>query len=107
MTTTTLERPRKGLPTAKRAAVNTMYAARVHDFQRPLELQEVPIPVAGPGEVVVRIEASGLCHTDIHAAHGDWPIKPTPPFAASRRSFSATASRFPGSAMPAERATTA
>ena len=28
----------------------------------------------------VRIEAAGLCHTDIHAAHGDWPVKPTPPF---------------------------
>jgi propanol-preferring alcohol dehydrogenase len=30
--------------------------------------------------VLVRIETSGLCHTDIHAAHGDWPVKPTPPF---------------------------
>jgi propanol-preferring alcohol dehydrogenase len=30
--------------------------------------------------VVVKIETSGLCHTDIHAAHGDWPVKPTPPF---------------------------
>jgi propanol-preferring alcohol dehydrogenase len=28
----------------------------------------------------VAVEASGLCHTDIHAAHGDWPVKPTPPF---------------------------
>jgi propanol-preferring alcohol dehydrogenase len=28
----------------------------------------------------VKVEASGLCHTDIHAAHGDWPVKPTPPF---------------------------
>jgi propanol-preferring alcohol dehydrogenase len=26
------------------------------------------------------MEACGLCHTDIHAAHGDWPVKPTPPF---------------------------
>jgi propanol-preferring alcohol dehydrogenase len=26
------------------------------------------------------VEASGLCHTDIHAAHGDWPVKPAPPF---------------------------
>ena len=30
--------------------------------------------------MLVRIEASGLCHTDIHAAHGDWPVKPHPPF---------------------------
>jgi alcohol dehydrogenase, propanol-preferring len=80
VTTTVLERPRKALPKATPAAVTTMYAARVHDFARPLELEEVPIPTAGPEQVVVRVEASGLCHTDIHAAHGDWPIKPTPPF---------------------------
>ena len=30
--------------------------------------------------MLVKIETSGLCHTDIHAAHGDWPVKPTPPF---------------------------
>ena len=34
----------------------------------------------GPGEVLVRLEASGVCHTDLHAAEGDWPVKPTPPF---------------------------
>jgi propanol-preferring alcohol dehydrogenase len=61
-------------------AVGTMCAAVVHDFARPLALEQVPRPVAGRGEVVVRVEASGLCHTDIHAAHGDWPVKPTPPF---------------------------
>ncbi|MEV0804650.1 DUF779 domain-containing protein [Kribbella sp. NPDC050281] len=57
-----------------------MKAAVVTDFHAPLEIQEVPIPEAGPGEVLVRMETSGLCHTDIHAAHGDWPVKPTPPF---------------------------
>jgi propanol-preferring alcohol dehydrogenase len=57
-----------------------MKAAVVTDFSKPLEIQEVPIPEPGPGEVLVRMETSGLCHTDIHAAHGDWPVKPTPPF---------------------------
>src|SRR5580704_9416600 len=57
-----------------------MKAAVVTDFTAPLEIQDLPIPEPGPGEVLVRIEASGLCHTDIHAAHGDWPVKPTPPF---------------------------
>jgi alcohol dehydrogenase, propanol-preferring len=57
-----------------------MKAAVVTDFTRPLEIQDRPVPTAGPGEVLVRIEASGLCHTDIHAAHGDWPVKPAPPF---------------------------
>ncbi|WP_369369864.1 alcohol dehydrogenase AdhP [Promicromonospora sp. Populi] len=57
-----------------------MRAAVVTDFTAPLEIQEIPVPEPGPGEVLVRIEASGLCHTDIHAAHGDWPVKPSPPF---------------------------
>ena len=60
--------------------VGTMRAARVHALGEPLVVDEVPKPVPGPGEIVVRIETSGLCHTDIHAAHGDWPVKPTPPF---------------------------
>jgi len=57
-----------------------MKAAVVTAFDRPLEIQELPIPEPGPGEVLVRMETSGLCHTDIHAAHGDWPVKPVPPF---------------------------
>jgi alcohol dehydrogenase, propanol-preferring len=57
-----------------------MKAAVVTGFTTPLEVQDLPIPEPGAGEVLVRIEYSGLCHTDIHAAHGDWPVKPTPPF---------------------------
>ena len=57
-----------------------MKAAVVTDFGSPLQVQDLPIPVPGPGEVLVRIQTSGLCHTDIHAARGDWPVKPTPPF---------------------------
>src|ERR1700674_3538026 len=57
-----------------------MKAAVVHDFTKALSIDEVPVPEPGPGEVLVKVEASGLCHTDIHAAHGDWPIKSTPPF---------------------------
>jgi propanol-preferring alcohol dehydrogenase len=57
-----------------------MKAAVVHEFTAPLAIEEVPKPEAGLGEIVVRIETSGLCHTDIHAAHGDWPVKPAPPF---------------------------
>jgi propanol-preferring alcohol dehydrogenase len=57
-----------------------MKAAVVHAFHQPLTVEEVPIPDPGPEQVLVRVEASGLCHTDIHAAHGDWPVKPEPPF---------------------------
>lgn len=57
-----------------------MKAAVVHRFDEPLSIEDVPIPQAGPEQVLVRIEASGLCHTDIHAARGEWPVKPAPPF---------------------------
>jgi propanol-preferring alcohol dehydrogenase len=60
--------------------VATMKAAVVHSFEAPLRIDEVPIPEPGEGEILVKLEASGLCHTDIHAAHGDWPVKPSPPF---------------------------
>lgn len=57
-----------------------MKVAVVHDFGRALSIEEAPTPRPDAGEIVVRIETSGLCHTDIHAAHGDWPVKPSLPF---------------------------
>ena len=57
-----------------------MRAAVVTAFNAPLELLELPVPDPGPGDVLVRIEFSGLCGTDIHAAHGDWPARPSLPF---------------------------
>src|SRR6476619_444842 len=58
----------------------TMKAAMVRKFKEPLSIEEVPVPEAGPGQILVKIEASGVCHTDLHAADGDWPVKPNPPF---------------------------
>ena len=55
-------------------------AAVVHGFGEPLSIDSVPAVKLQPGQVRVRVEATGLCHTDIHAAHGDWPVKPSPPF---------------------------
>jgi alcohol dehydrogenase, propanol-preferring len=57
-----------------------MKAAVVHDFAQPLRVEDVPVPEPGFGEIVVKVETSGLCHTDIHAAHGDWAVKPAPSF---------------------------
>jgi len=57
-----------------------MRAAVVRGFGQPLVIEDRPVPEPGPGQVVIRMEASGLCHTDIHAANGDWPVKPTVPF---------------------------
>lgn len=58
----------------------TMKAAVVRTFGGPLKIEEVPVPVPGLGEVLVKIEACGVCHTDLHAVDGDWPVKPTLPF---------------------------
>jgi propanol-preferring alcohol dehydrogenase len=57
-----------------------MQAAVVTAFKDSLEIQDLPVPQPGPGQILVRMEASGVCHTDIHAAHGDWPVKPGLPF---------------------------
>jgi alcohol dehydrogenase, propanol-preferring len=57
-----------------------MRAAVVPRFGQPLVIEDRPVPEPGPDQVVVRMEASGLCHTDIHAANGDWPVTPTVPF---------------------------
>ena len=57
----------------------TYRAAVVHDFHSPLSVEQVASAELTAGQVRVRVEASGLCHTDIHAAHGDWPVKPSPP----------------------------
>jgi propanol-preferring alcohol dehydrogenase len=58
----------------------TYRAAVVHEFHAPLSVDDVLAVALTPGQVRVRVEACGLCHTDIHAAHGDWPVKPAPPF---------------------------
>jgi len=58
----------------------TMQAAVVEKFGEPLKVRELPIPQPGPGQVLIRVMSSGVCHTDLHAADGDWPIKPTLPF---------------------------
>ena len=58
----------------------TMQAAVVTAFKQPLQLQEWAVPTPGPGQILVKTEACGVCHTDLHAANGDWPLKPNPLF---------------------------
>ena len=58
----------------------TMKAAVVRELGKPLQIEDAPVPEAGPGQVLVKIEACGVCHTDLHAVSGDWPVKPNPPF---------------------------
>ncbi len=73
-----------------------MKAAVVRGLGKPLSIEEVPIPVPGPGEVLIRIVSSGVCHTDLHAAHGDWPIKPAAPFIPGHEGAGIVAALGPG-----------
>jgi propanol-preferring alcohol dehydrogenase len=57
-----------------------MKAAVVRAFGQPLALEEVDVPAPGHGQILVKTEACGVCHTDLHAASGDWPLKPNLPF---------------------------
>jgi propanol-preferring alcohol dehydrogenase len=60
--------------------MTTMQAAVVKEFGKDLSVEEVPVPQPGHRQVLVKLATSGVCHTDLHAAEGDWPVKPNPPF---------------------------
>ena len=74
MSTTTVQ------PDRLATALKSYRAAVVHEFGSPLSVEAVPAVGLKAGQVRVKVEATGLCHTDIHAACGDWPVKPSPPF---------------------------
>jgi propanol-preferring alcohol dehydrogenase len=57
-----------------------MKAAVVREFRKPLVIEEMPVPEPADDEILVRFAATGVCHTDLHAVNGDWPVKPNPPF---------------------------
>jgi propanol-preferring alcohol dehydrogenase len=50
-----------------------MKAAILREFKQPLTIEDLPTPEPGPDEVLIKIEASGVCHSDLHIAEGDWP----------------------------------
>ncbi|ORY06861.1 GroES-like protein [Basidiobolus meristosporus CBS 931.73] len=52
----------------------TQKAAVIESHDKPVEIQTIPVPTPGPDDVLVKIEYTGVCHTDLHAAEGDWPI---------------------------------
>src|SRR5450759_2098670 len=60
--------------------MTNMQAAVVKEFGKDLIIEQVPIPPPGPGQALVKLISSGVCHTDLHAVEGDWPVKPNPPF---------------------------
>jgi len=49
-----------------------MKAAVLHELKKPMTVEDVERPVPGEGEVLIKVEASGVCHSDLHVAEGDW-----------------------------------
>ena len=74
----------------------TMKAAIVKGFGEPLAIEEVPVPVPAQGQILMKVVASGVCHTDLHAVSGDWPVKPTPPFIPGHEGAGYVAALGPG-----------
>jgi propanol-preferring alcohol dehydrogenase len=50
-----------------------MKAAVLREFKTPLAIEEIARPAPGPDEVLIEVEACGVCHSDLHVADGDWP----------------------------------
>jgi propanol-preferring alcohol dehydrogenase len=57
----------------------TMKAAVIHEFGQALHIEEMPVKEPGENQIVVKVIACGVCHTDLHACQGDWPAKPKLP----------------------------
>src|SRR4051812_12730313 len=55
-----------------------MKAVRLTKPGRPLELHEVPVPEPGDGDVLVRVRAAGICHSDAHYRAGKSRVEPLP-----------------------------
>lgn len=71
-------------------------AAVCTDFTKPLQIQDLPIPEPGPGQVLIEMEASGICHTDLHSTRGDWPVKSPLPFIAGHEGVGVVVSTTSG-----------
>ncbi len=52
-----------------------MKAAVLYETKQPLRVEEVDLDRPGPGEVLVKVAAAGVCHSDYHFMNGDLPIK--------------------------------
>jgi propanol-preferring alcohol dehydrogenase len=50
-----------------------MKAAVLHEFRNPLTIEEVARPNPEHNEVLIEVKACGVCHSDLHVSHGDWP----------------------------------
>jgi propanol-preferring alcohol dehydrogenase len=73
-----------------------MKAAVVHTFGEPLQIEQVPVKTPGQNEILVKVVACGVCHTDLHAVRGDWPVKPKLPLIPGHEGIGYVAALGPG-----------
>lgn len=71
-----------------------MRAAVIDKFNEPWQVRDMPDPRPGPGQVVIKVHASGMCYTDLHAHHGAFPLKP--PFVAGHEPAGVIVEAGPG-----------
>src|SRR3954464_6312123 len=50
-------------------------AAILWEQGKPLSVEAATLDAPGPGEVLVEMQAAGVCHSDLHPSRGDWPMK--------------------------------
>lgn len=58
--------------------INTMTVAVARKPGSPLALEARPVPTPGPGQILIRVKACGVCHSDLHIVDGDWDFVPMP-----------------------------
>lgn len=79
----------------------TMKAAVLHAAGEPLRIEQVAIPQPGPGQVLIRVVACGVCHSDLHAVDGDWSALPRLPLIPGHEVTGYVAALGPGVSEPA------
>jgi propanol-preferring alcohol dehydrogenase len=73
-----------------------MRAARLHGYGQPLQIDDIPTPVPGPGQILVAVRGAGFCHSDIHVIDGDIPILPRMPLVLGHENAGVVADVGPG-----------
>jgi len=73
-----------------------MRAARLHAYGKPMQIDDVPRPTPGPGQVVIRVEGAGFCHSDLHIISGDIPALPRMPLTLGHENAGTVAAIGPG-----------
>lgn len=53
----------------------TMKAAVIHEYSAALQIEEMPVKEPTGIQILVKVMSCGVCHTDLHACNGDWPVK--------------------------------